>query len=61
MTIAIKIQIKITDMMDIIKTGRKGIYLNTLEKYYIYRISDDNLHMKDRHIDTHNPILEILH
>jgi hypothetical protein len=37
----------ITDMMDIMKTGRKGKHLNTLEKYYIYKISKDNLHMND--------------
>jgi hypothetical protein len=35
--------------MGIIKTGRKGKHLNTLEKYYIYRISKDNLHMNDTH------------
>jgi hypothetical protein len=43
----------ITDTMDIITTGRKGKYLNTLERYHIYEISKENLHMNDTHIDTH--------
>jgi hypothetical protein len=29
----------ITDTMDIITAGRKGKYLNTLERYHIYEIS----------------------
>jgi hypothetical protein len=49
-----------TDIMDIITTGRKGKHLNTLDRYHIYKISRENLHMNDRHIDTHNPIFEAL-
>jgi hypothetical protein len=49
------------DTTGILKTGRKGKHLNTLEKYHIYRISNDNLHMNDTHIDTYNPIFETLH
>jgi hypothetical protein len=37
----------ITDTMDVIRTRRKGKHLNTLEKYYIHKISRDNLHMED--------------
>jgi hypothetical protein len=33
----------IMDIMGILKTRRKGKHLNTLEKYYIYRISKGNL------------------
>jgi hypothetical protein len=51
----------ITDTMDIIRTGGKGRYLNTLEKYHIYKISRNNLHMNDTHIDTHNPIFQTVH
>jgi hypothetical protein len=51
----------IADTMEIITTGRKGKYFNTLEKYRIYEISRGNLHMNDIHIDTHNPIFEALH
>jgi hypothetical protein len=50
----------VTDTMDIITTGRKGKHLNTLERYYIYKTSMENLHMNDTHIDKHNPIFEAL-
>jgi hypothetical protein len=39
----------------------KGRHLNTSEKYYIYKISRNNLHMNDTYIDTHNPIFQIIH
>jgi hypothetical protein len=51
----------ITDTMGIITTGKKGRYFNTLEKYYIYDIFNDNLHKNDTNIDIHNPIFEALH
>jgi hypothetical protein len=50
----------ITDTMEII-TGRKGRYLNTLERYYIYEIYKNNFHMNDTNIDVHNPIFKALH
>jgi hypothetical protein len=34
---------KITDTMNIIRTGRKGRPLNTLKKYRIYKIGKNNL------------------
>jgi hypothetical protein len=48
------------DTIDIITTRRKGKHLNTLERYYIYKTSRENLRMNDTHIDTHNPIFEAL-
>jgi hypothetical protein len=39
----------VTDTMDVIRTGRKGRHLNNLEKYHIYKISRENLHMNDTH------------
>jgi hypothetical protein len=51
----------ITDIMEIRKTERKGRYLNTLERYYIYEITKDNLHLNDTNIDIHNPIFKALH
>jgi hypothetical protein len=51
----------ITDTMDIITAGRQGKYLNTLERYHIYKISRKNLHLNETHIDTHSPIFEALH
>jgi hypothetical protein len=41
----------ITDTMNIIQTEKKGRHLNTLGKYYIYRISRDNVHINDTYID----------
>jgi hypothetical protein len=38
------------------RTHRKGKHLNTLEKYYIYKVSKDNLQMND----TNNPIFKTL-
>jgi hypothetical protein len=49
------------DTMDIITLGRKGKYLNALERYHIFKVSKDNLSMNDTHIDTYNPIFETLH
>jgi hypothetical protein len=51
----------IENTMDIIRIGQKGKYLNTLEKYYIYKISKTGLQMNDTNIDEHNPIFEELH
>jgi hypothetical protein len=52
---------KITDTMEIINTERKGRYINTLEIYFIYEISKDNLRLNDTNIDIHNPIFKELH
>jgi hypothetical protein len=49
------------DTVEIITTGKKGKYLNTLERYHIYEVRRENLHMNDTHIDTHNTIFETLH
>jgi hypothetical protein len=51
----------IADTMVAITTGREGKHLNTLERYHIYKISRDNIHMNHTCIDTHNPIFEALH
>jgi hypothetical protein len=51
----------ITDTMDIIRTHRKGKHLNTLEKYYICKVSRYNLQLNDTNTDTHNPIFKALH
>jgi hypothetical protein len=45
----------ITDTRNIIRTGGKCRHLNSLEKYYIYRISKNNLHINDIYINTYNP------
>jgi hypothetical protein len=51
----------IENTMDVIRIGQKGKYLNTLEKYYIYKINKTGLLMNDMNIDEHNPIFEELH
>jgi hypothetical protein len=51
----------ITNTMDVIRTGRKGRRLNTLEKYQIYKISRNNLQMNDTHIKAHKPIFQTVH
>jgi hypothetical protein len=51
---------RITDTMDVKRTARKGRHLNTLEKYHIYKISRNNLHMNNTYIDTHNPTFQII-
>jgi hypothetical protein len=50
----------ITNTKNILKVETKGKHLNTLEKYYIYKISKDNLHMNDVNIKTHNSIFQAL-
>jgi flagellin-specific chaperone FliS len=50
----------ITDTTDSIRTQKIGKNLNTLEKYHIYKISKNNLHMNDTNIDTYNPIFRTL-
>jgi hypothetical protein len=51
----------ITDIMDVIRTGRKGRHLNALERYQIYKISRNNLHMNNTHIEAQNPIFQTVH
>jgi hypothetical protein len=51
----------ITDTMAVIRIGRKGRHLNTLEKYHIYEISRNNLHMTETYIELHNPIFQTVH
>jgi hypothetical protein len=48
----------ITDMMDVIRTGRKSRYLNILKRYHIYKISRNKLHINDTNIEVHNPIFK---
>jgi hypothetical protein len=51
----------INDTMDIIRKEKEGKHLNTLEKYYIHKISKSNLQMNDTYNDTYNLIFETLH
>jgi hypothetical protein len=44
----------ITDTMDI-RTHRKRKHFNILEKYHIYKMSKDNLKIKETNTYIHNP------
>jgi hypothetical protein len=50
----------ITDTTNIMKTEKKGKYLNTLEKYHVYKVSRKRLQISDANIDVYNPIFETL-
>jgi hypothetical protein len=52
---------KIEDTMDVVRMGRKGKHVNTLERYHIYKMYKNNLHMNDVYTETHNPIFQIIH
>jgi hypothetical protein len=38
--------------MEIVRTGKKGKYLNSSQKFRIYLISKDNVHMNETYGDT---------
>jgi hypothetical protein len=40
---------------------RKRKQLNSLEKFHIYKISENNLHVNDTNTATHNPMQRTLH
>jgi hypothetical protein len=50
----------ITDTMKTLKTQRKERHLNTLERYCMYKMRKNGTQINDAHIDTHNPIFEII-
>jgi hypothetical protein len=46
--------------MDIIHTTKKGNLLNTLERFYIYDLSEKKLQMNVTYTVTFNPIFDLL-
>jgi hypothetical protein len=48
----------INDAIDIIRNGRKGRHLNTLEKYHVYKISKTNIQLNDTYNEMQNPIFQ---
>jgi hypothetical protein len=50
----------VIDTMKVLKMQRKEMHLNTLERYYIYKMRKNGIQMKDTCIDTHNPIFKII-
>jgi hypothetical protein len=51
----------ITDTIDFMRTERKGRHLKTLEKYHIYKIIRNSLHMNDTNIEAQNRIFQRVH
>jgi hypothetical protein len=47
--------------MTIIRKARKGEFLKSLEKYYIFVASKQEIHMNEFNVDYSNPIYEMMH
>jgi hypothetical protein len=47
------------DSLEIISIQEKGPYLNTLEKFHIYKIKQTGYLLNDIHTDTYHPIFEL--
>jgi hypothetical protein len=45
--------------MTALKTAKKEQYMNSLEKYHIQKITNQNLQLSDTQIDIHNPIFDV--
>jgi hypothetical protein len=50
----------IDEALDILHTKKKGRILDTVERYYIYKLSKHKLHMNDTYADKYNPIFELI-
>jgi hypothetical protein len=49
------------DILTIIQHGRKGRRLNSLEQFYIYGLTREEIHLNDTYKHTRNPIFDLLH
>jgi hypothetical protein len=47
--------------MTIVRRARKGKFLNSLEKYYIFLASTQEIHMNEFNVDHSNPIYETMY
>jgi hypothetical protein len=48
------------DTLNVLHFEKKGPQMNSLEQYYIYRLSKDNLQLNDTYTDTYNPIFKLI-
>jgi hypothetical protein len=48
------------DTLDILHIERKGSLMNTLERFHIYKLSRENMHMNDTYADSYNPISNLI-
>jgi hypothetical protein len=46
--------------MEVLNVENKGYRLNTLEKFKIYKLKQDNLQLNDAYTVIQNPIFDIL-
>jgi endo-alpha-1,4-polygalactosaminidase (GH114 family) len=49
-----------TDIMDIKFIGKKGKYLDTIEKFYIYQETKKNNQIHDKHAVIYNRIFALI-
>jgi hypothetical protein len=50
----------ITDTMDILHIEKKGRLMNAWEKFYIHKLSKNNLKLNDTYTDINNPIFDLI-
>jgi hypothetical protein len=46
--------------MDILQINKNGLFLDTLEQFYIYANTKSDTHLNDIYSDTDNPIYDVL-
>jgi hypothetical protein len=49
------------DVMEVIQIGRKGRYMNSMERFHIFCTQKENKHMNEILFDLKNPILETVY
>jgi hypothetical protein len=50
----------IEDTLDILHIEKKGPLKNTLERFHIYKLSQENMQLNDTYTDIHNPIFNLI-
>jgi hypothetical protein len=43
-----------------LRKAKKGKFLNSIEKYYVFQTSEANMHMNEFGIEQNNPIYETI-
>jgi hypothetical protein len=51
---------KTDKIMTIFKTALKGLYMKSLENYYIQKITNQNLQLNNTQVNIQNPVLNVL-
>jgi hypothetical protein len=50
----------IEDTLDILHIEKKGPLMNTLKRFHIYKLSQENMQLSDTYTDIHNPIFNLI-